>query len=124
MPADDLPPAARDTFLVVLDDVLVARDLAQTAAEFSPACDVVVTTTSALALVALADVVNLNAAFLGMEPDAFDGSALQAAIATRGGRVFLLGEEAERLGRGEGWEALVRPFTSDAVKTALLLRER
>lgn len=117
----DVLPAGKETFVVVLEDFVVARDLAQIAAEYSPGCDVVIATTPAEAIAALATVGRVSAAFVAADPATFDGSALQAALASRNGRVLLIGEAAEMAGRGADWVALVRPFTAATVKNALAL---
>jgi hypothetical protein len=58
-------------------------------------------------------------AFVGEGPSRFAGSALAQMIQNRGGRVVLLGDEAEAEGRKAGWPVLDRPFSQSLVLTLL-----
>jgi hypothetical protein len=113
-------PAA---YLVVLRHVLVAQDIAMTIAEFDPAARVATAAGPAEALPLLEGVERVAVAFVGMGPEAYRASALSRAVAERGGRVVLLGEEAELAGEAAGFAVLVRPFTTGNILGHLAGRE-
>ncbi len=117
MTANAPPPGASD--LVVLRHLLVAEDLAQAIAERTPPGRVLLARDGGEALALLDGVAALGLAFVGEAPARFRGSALEAAIAARGGRAVLMGEAAEA--DPAGFPVLARPFTTGSVH-ALLAR--
>lgn len=98
------------TYLIVLRHVLVAQDIAMTIAEFDPAARIVTAASGAEAMSLLAGVGRLAMAFVGAGPGAYRASPLAQAVRERGGRVVLMGDEAEEEGEAEGFAVLARPF--------------
>lgn len=102
-------------YLVVIREVIVANDIAQTIAHHEPGAHVIIAATHAQAVTALGPVATLAIAFISERPAQFAQSGLCTAIAARGGRVVLLGEDAEVTGPNADWSVLYQPFTTDAV---------
>ena len=116
--------AARDAngpgiYLIVLRHVVVAQDIAMTIAEFDPEARVVTAASGAEALPLLEGVERIAMAFVGKGPEAFRASLLARAVAERGGRVVLMGEEAEAEGEAQGFAVLVRPFSTGNILAQL-----
>lgn len=115
---DDAPtgggPAA-PTYLIVLRHVLVAQDIAMAVAEHQPSAAVILARDGTEALARLAGVGRLTVAFVGQGPVGYRSSALGRAVAERGGRVVLMGQEAEAAGEASGFAVLARPFTTSDV---------
>lgn len=107
------------TYLIVLRHVVVAQDIALTVAEFDPSARILVARNGEEAIPMLDGVDHLPIAFLGKGPSEFRASPIAAELAARGARVVLMGEEAEARGEAEGFEVLVRPFTTDAILARL-----
>ncbi len=108
-------PDGPATYLVVLRHVLVAQDIAMTVAEFDPGAHIVTAAAAAEALPRLDGLGRLAVAFVGQGPSEFQGSALAERIAGLGGRVVLMGEEAELSGAEAGYRVLARPFTTGSI---------
>ena len=117
MPEEGDGPA---TYLIVLRHVLVAQDIALTIADVDPQARVVTAASEAETLTKLGDVDRLAVAFVGQSPRAYEGSALAEAIGRCGGRVVLLGEEAEAEGAAMGYAVLVRPFSTGSILSHLV----
>jgi hypothetical protein len=105
----------RATYLIVLRHVLVAQDIAMTISDTDPEARIVTAASEAEALPRLAGVDRLTVAFVGQAPRAYGESALARAVRARGGRVVLLGEEAEAEGAAMGYAVLVRPFATASI---------
>ena len=103
------------TYLIVLRHVVVAQDIALTIADMDPQARVVTAASEAEALSMLGGVDRLAVAFVGQSPRAYESSALARAVAERGGRVVLLGEDAEAEGAALGYAVLVRPFSTGTI---------
>lgn len=99
-------------YLILLRHILVAQDIAMTIKEFDPAARIVTATSPAEAEERLSGIADLALAFVGQSPDAYRTSSLSRAVAQRGGRVVLMGEEAELQGESLGFMVLARPFTT------------
>jgi hypothetical protein len=108
-------PQRGQTYLIVMPDVLIAQDLELTIRDHDPQACVIWCKTAAGAAAALTPVASLSIAFLADQPRAFAKSHLASAIRERGGRVILLGEEAEATGPTQDWSVLHRPFSTAAV---------
>ena len=111
--------SAQGAYLVVVSDYIVSQDLAETVADFVPDAKVIVRPTIGDALQALERVERVAVAFVGDRPARFANSPLAAMIHAKGGRVVLLGDEAEVEGPAEGWAVLQRPFSLSLVQTLL-----
>ncbi|TMV43190.1 hypothetical protein FGG78_41585, partial [Thioclava sp. BHET1] len=85
------PAPSRGAYLVVLSDVLVAQDLAETIRDFVPDADIIIAPDPAQGLAALDPHACLSQAFVSLGPLDYERSPLAAAIGVRGGRVVLLG---------------------------------
>jgi hypothetical protein len=105
-------PAAPATYVIVLRHVLVAQDIAMTIAEHDPSARVIVASTGAEVVPQLEGVARVEVAFVGKGPAAFQASPLAPALSRRGGRVVLMGEEAEAEGERQGFAVLTRPFST------------
>jgi hypothetical protein len=106
---------APTTYLIVLRHVLVAQDIAMAIAEHDREARLILARDAAEALPQLGGVGRLAMAFVGQDPLDFRESALGHAVAERGGRVVLMGQEAEAEGEAQGFAVLARPFTTGDV---------
>ena len=116
---DDVKRPPQGAYLVVLGDYLVAQDLAESIVYYDPAATVIVRHTTAEALVAVDSVARIEVAFVGDAPTRFAASQLAQMIHSKGGRVVLLGDEAEATGEAAGWSVLHRPFSLSLVLACL-----
>lgn len=107
-------------YLIVLRHVLVVQDIAMTVAEFAPEARIITSVSPNDALPLLEGVGQVAVAFVGQGPSAFRGSLLEDQIGERGGRVVLLGEEAELTGPAAGYPVLTRPFTTESILQHLI----
>lgn len=111
-------PQCKATYLIVLRETLVARDLAMMIAEHDPNAEVIIAESLDVAAGALESVKCLSHAFVAANPEKFAGSTLFKAVMERNGRSILLGPEAEAVGPTQDWDVLQQPFFTD---TALAL---
>jgi hypothetical protein len=116
---DDAKLARRDIYLIVVENYVVSTDLAQTVAEYDPGALVIVKTSMQAAEMALQFVEKVCLAFVEAGPARFAASALAVQVEAKGGRVVLLGDEAEASAAAAGsegeWSILPRPFSTDQV---------
>ena len=112
---DEVKRPPHGAYLVVLDDYLVAQDLAESIAYHDPAAEVIVRHTVAEAVAAMDSVETIEVAFVGEAPARYAGSQLAQMIRSKSGRVVLLGDEAETAGEAAGWSVLHRPFSLSLV---------
>ncbi len=103
-------PKTAGTYLVVLADYLVAQDLAESIVVYDADAEVLVLHSASRAAAALEKVERIAVAFVDAGPELFGASELAQMIQSRGGRVVLLGDEAEAAGGALGWSVLQRPF--------------
>lgn len=113
---DNYPGSLRGAFVIVVRDVLVGQDLAQTIAEDRPEAPVIVATSLQGALVAMHEVATVEAAFVAADPKEFARSPLAFALAECGAQVVLMGLWADEPLPVTGWKRLRYPFTSDDVR--------
>lgn len=111
-------------YLIAVEDFVVAQDLSDTVREAVPAAVIVTAPGCAAALAAVADQPHLALAFVEAGPDRVAKLRLDEAIRARGGRLVLLGGEAEDAwdsgaATGRLWPVLIRPFSSQAVRSLL-----
>lgn len=102
-------------YLVVMTEALVACDLAQAIEEFDPSAKVISVSSVEDAEAALADLATVEIAFVARGPTRFAGTALHRSLVVRGGRVVLLGLDAEDHGPSPVFDVLSQPFDTDAV---------
>lgn len=112
-----LPPSR--VFLVLLPEVVVARDLAETLAELTPGARVVVARTVAEAGVALSRIPALTCAFVALGLEQLRASGLESSILALGGRIVLVGAEPGAEIAASGHVALDLPFDASAVGLVL-----
>ena len=112
----------KGTYLVVLSQGVVALDIAMTIEEFDPTAPVVAADSCENAVPALDGVDRIAVAFVDKGPHAFADSVLARKVAERGGRVVLLGDDAEENGAALGFAVLERPFSTDHVTGHLAAR--
>ena len=112
--ADRMP-----TVLIVLGEVLVAQDIAESIREKFAEAAIHVSSDIEEATMRLAHVERLDFAILGMGAQDFERSPLADAIAARGGKVILTGLDAEYDGDVAAWPVLMQPFTSESVWSLL-----
>lgn len=123
----DFDPLSRqDAYLIAVRNAVVLQDLADTVRDFDPSATVLTATHCAEALARLRLVERLTFAFIEAGPRRIADSQIDAEIRRRGGRMALLGDEAEDewdVGRPEGrrWPILARPFSSRAVLSLLMV---
>lgn len=103
------------TFLIVVREVVVGQDLAETIAEDRPNARVIIVATLEDALVSLADVATLEIAFIAADPAVLESSRLTPALAARGGQVVLMGVWADHPPATSSWKLLPFPFTTEDV---------
>jgi hypothetical protein len=109
------------TYLLLMDAGLVACDLTQIILSFDPRASVTLTQTveAALAHAGGDDDVRLMSAILDLGPDAARSSGLARMIADRGGRIILIGNDADATAVGHNWPVIERPFSTDSVLSVL-----
>lgn len=108
------------TFLVVENNQMVARDLAETLLDTDPSAQVLVAETIAEAVDITSKLASLSAVFLGIPLAAITETGLHDLIEERGGRVVVSENVmAEALSSGEPAIVLPRPFTTEMVLQAL-----
>ena len=116
------PSGPAQNYLIVMREVVIAQDLALTITDSDPGAQVIIAATEAEAVAALGSVQSLVLAFIADRPARFARSGLARAVAQRGGRVVLLGDEAEATGPTKAWDVLEQPFNTDAVLAKLARR--
>jgi hypothetical protein len=103
------------SYLIVLKDCLVAMDLAESISDFDAGADIVARHSAACAIAALETIKRVAVAFVDTGPDHLAASGLMGMISARGGRVVLMGDEAETSGEARGYPVLHRPFSQGLV---------
>lgn len=109
----------RHTYLLLMEAGLVACDLTQIILAFDPGASVTLAPTVEAALAHAGDDVRLLSAILDLGPDAARSSGLARMIADRGGRVILIGNDAEMLAGSHPWPVIERPFSTESVLSVL-----
>lgn len=104
---------APSIFIVILDAVLVARDVEMTIYALRPDARVVVARTTAEAEAFLGEG-PIEAAIVQSDAPAFMGSSLRRRLAADGGLVVLVGHDSHTV--GDGVALLPLPFTQEDVE--------
>ncbi len=107
------------TYLVVLNQVVVAMDLAEAISERHPGANVLRAWSTSDALSQISSLHRIALAFVGLDAVADTSSALVRAVTQRGGRFVVLGAEAADKVADAGWTALTEPFTTADVFAAV-----
>lgn len=116
---NDARPLSRNVYLIVLDDSIVAQDLAETVSEHDPLAGLISCKTLTEAVDAVAHVERIVVALVEAGPEQFRASPLAGLIAAKGGRVVLMGDDAEDSGMASGYPVLQRPFFPKTVLAIL-----
>ena len=103
------------SYLVLVPEMLVAHDIALTISDFDAGAVVICARSKGEAVAALYLVSTLEIAFIADCPGVFLGSDLHSHILAKGGRVVMLGVEAERKGPTSVFDVLCQPFDTEAV---------
>lgn len=105
--------------LVIEPNPLVMMDLAEML-KFEDEHAVVIAESNARAALALVSSVDcIKLALVAAAPADFEKSALAQVIRQKGGKVVLMGAEAEALGEAMGYSVLHRPFSQSQVLAML-----
>ncbi len=112
------------TYIIVMRDVLIAQDLSLTIGDHDPGARIEVASSLTEAEAIVARLTQIVMAFIVEAPRKFRHSDLSRAIAERGGRVVLLGDDAEDGGPTPDWDVLYRPFSTDEVLARLTRWDR
>lgn len=104
-----------EVFLIVVNDVLIAEDLAQAIAEVVPHADIIVTPALGLAQAAIAGRGRVVMACVQDDPALLAGSALAAVLGVQGARLVFLGDCDAAQAALSGGEALQYPFSTQDV---------
>lgn len=118
-----------NVYLVAVRDFVVSQDLADTVRDFDPGATILSARNCREALTAIRSGDPLALAFVEAGPDRVARARLDIAIRDRGGRLVLLGDDAEdawEIGSRAGrvWPVLMRPFSSQVVTTLLMASRR
>jgi hypothetical protein len=107
------------TYLLLMEAGLVACDLTQIILSFDPGASVTLTQTVGAALAHGNDDTTLISAILNLGPDTARSTGLARMIDARGGRIILMGDDAEATAATHGWPVIERPFSTEAVLSVL-----
>lgn len=107
------------TYLILVQSMIVTLDIRLAIADAVPSADIVVVHDAAEAGRVLHGIESIHVAFLELAPDSDTCLSLVKVVRRLGGRVVLLGDEAEDLGPRQDWMVLERPFTNDCTLAAL-----
>jgi|GEM_PF-1126212 hypothetical protein len=103
------------TYIVLVTETVVAFDIAQTITDYDQSAKVFLAKSMTEAEAAMVDIESVEIAFIAGCPSTFSGSALHRDLVMRGGRIVLLGIEAEVTGPTPVFDVLPQPFDTDAV---------
>ena len=125
MQADSPEIRDRDTYVVMATDYVVLRDLVETVRDFSPGAEIVASDRLDLVRELVSAVDRIAIAFLEAGPSRIARDGVEIAIRARGGRLVLLGDDAEdeceAMARAaRAWPILRRPFSTRMVKALMM----
>lgn len=119
-PTQDYPRSRPQTsYLILVQSMIVTLDIRLAIADAVPFADIVVVHDAAEAGRTLDGMESIHVAFLELAPDSDACLSLGQVVRRLGGRVVLLGDEAEDLGPRQDWTVLERPFTNGCILAAL-----
>jgi hypothetical protein len=111
------------TYVVMSQDYVVLRDLCDTILEFDPAAHLLHATTLASASAFISGSERVAVAILEAGPERISQTGLDTMVRTKGGRLVLLGPDAEDEDEAgtvsTRCTVLTRPFSAEAVCTIL-----
>ena len=107
-------------FLVLERNGVIAEDIIGCIEAAGP-CRIIHATRAGQIAARLDGEASLAAAVLEMRPGRVVETGLDKCLAARGARIILtMGEEEQALARARGWTMVLRPFTDQMLRTALL----
>ena len=109
----------KHSYLLLMEAGLVASDLTQIILAFDPGASIALAPTLDAALEHARDTERISSAILELGPDTATSSGLARLIADRGGRIILIGDDAEALAGKSAWPVIERPFTTELVTSVL-----
>ncbi|MCB1338208.1 MAG: hypothetical protein KDK10_12405 [Maritimibacter sp.] len=117
--------AQADVYLIAVRDFVVLRDLEDTVREFDPDAVVLTSTRLEEAIAQITAQSRLALAFVEAGPARVAEVKLDALVRSKGGRIVLLGDDAEDEWDGERpashrWPTLLRPFSSQTVLSMIV----
>lgn len=107
-----------DVYLIAVRDFVVRKDLEDTVLDFDPAAVVLTATSCAEALGRIRMRDKLAVVFVEAGPIKVSASGIEDMVRSRGGRLVLLGDDAEDAVDAQSagrWSTLQRPFFSQTV---------
>ena len=107
---------ASAAYLIVVQEVVVAQDLAQTISDHQPGAHIIMAASLNAAIEALIDVPRVEIAFVAADPQAYLESQFAKVLAARGAQVVLMGVWGEVRRSAQIWNLLPFPFTTDDVR--------
>lgn len=120
---DDTDSMNGEVYVLMLRDFVVLKDLEDTVRDYAPAAIVLTASECDQALALIEGLDRISIAFVEAGAEAVAAARIDALVAARGGRIVLLGDDAE-----DEWEAgnqtsvlpiLLRPFSSQTVERLL-----
>jgi hypothetical protein len=121
-----MPKTSKDataTYVVMSQDYVVLTDLCDTILEFDPAAHLLHATTLASAIAFISSSERIAVAILEAGPGRISQTGLDTMVRAKGGRLVLLGSDAEEEDEAGApptrWTVLTRPFSAEAVCTIL-----
>jgi len=121
----DFGTTPRDIYLIAVRNFVVLQDLSDTVREFDPSACLLTAGDCCSALSTLRCHDRITLAFIEGGPTRIAHLSLDAEIRARGGRLILLGDEAEDAwdsagGKAPRWPTLLRPFSAQAVQSLIV----
>jgi hypothetical protein len=107
------------SYLILMDAGVIACDLTQIVLFYDPQATVTLVQTVAAAAAHVDGSARLTTAILWIGPGAAVASGLEAAIRAKGGRLHLIGDDAETEDEGERWSVILRPFSTESIIAVL-----
>jgi hypothetical protein len=114
------PTVAGDPYLVVISEIIVAEDIAQTILMRAPGAQIITARTLAEAQSAIRHHPRLTVAFVEASEPCFAASTLAAELSLRKARVVLLTDRPRGERQGRNWDLLDMPFTETALSAFLI----
>jgi hypothetical protein len=110
---------ARRSYLLLMDAGVIACDLTQIILSHDPDATVTFVRTAEAARKHVDNVAALEGAILSLGPAKVAASGLDTAIRAKGGRLHLIGDEADAWPDRAGWSVIDRPFSTESLLAVL-----
>lgn len=109
----------RSSCLLLLDAGVIACDLTQIILCADPGSSVTLVQTAEAARAHVDGATCLTFAILSLGPERVVAAGLDRAIEAKGGRLFLMGDDADMTGHTGLWPVINRPFSTDSILEVL-----